>query len=259
MSDDLLRQATRALREETATAEQPAALTRARIMASLHGGKRRRRWHVAVLVPIAAVLAGSTALAGVGKGISWRQVAVAVGLEEPNHGESAAAAKVFARAPLGGPRPGRAPEAVSFEALIAEAPPLTEPAPARVEKLEEPPATAPALRRGPAANPGGTSERAAPRRSRPTDPELELYRSAHALHFAGADPLAALAAWDAYLARAPHGRFALEARDKSANCLARTGQTGLAERALEPFASGEYGAYRQESARTLLDALSGRK
>jgi hypothetical protein len=255
MSDDLLRRATRALREETATAEQPAALTRARIMASLHGGRRRRRWHVAVLVPIAAVLAVSTALAGVGKGISWRRVAVAVGLEAPNRAERAAAAKLFSRAPLGGPRPGRAPEAVSFEALIAETPPLTEPA--RVERLAEPPAAAAAPRVARADNRG--LERRVTRTSRPIDPELELYRSAHALHFSGADPRAALAAWDAYLARAPSGRFAVEARYNRAICLARAGETSLAERALEPFANGEYGAYRRESARSLRDALAGRK
>ena len=255
MSDDLLQRATRALREETAMTEQPPALTRARIMASLHGGKRRRRWHVAVLVPIAAVLAGSTALAGAGQGISWRRVAVAVGLSEPSRA-AAPAAKVFSRSPLGGPRAGRPAEAVSFEALIAETAPLPEPEPARVEKLEPAPAPASAPRPTPAVN---RAPRATPRTTRPTDPELELYRSAHALHFSGADPRAALAAWDAYLARAPGGRFALEARYNRAICLARVGETSLAQRALEPFASGAYGAYRQESARTLLDALANGK
>ena len=254
MNDDLLQQAARALREETATTEQPPALTRARIMNSLHGGKRRRRWHVAVLVPIAAVLAGSTALAGVGNGISWRRVAVAVGLSEPNR-VATPVAKVFSRSPLGGPRAGRASEAVSFEALIAETRPLAELEPARVAKLEQ--ASAPRVT--PAVNRASTAARSTPRSARATDPELELYRSAHALHFSGADPRAALAAWDAYLARAPGGRFALEARYNRAICLARVGQTSLAQRALEPFASGEHGAYRQESARTLLDALGAGK
>ncbi|HEY6555818.1 MAG TPA: hypothetical protein VI072_01040 [Polyangiaceae bacterium] len=261
MNDDLLRQAASALREETKAAEQPAAFTRARIMASLHGGKRRRRWHVAVLVPIAAVLAGSTALAGVGKGITWQGVAVAVGLQEPSADPARVAPKVFSRAPFGARRSSRAPEAVSFEARIAEMAPLAEPEPARVEQLTQGAAAEalPKRRVAAAGNRGPVAAPAITRQSRPADPELDLYRSAHALHFSGADPRAALAAWDAYLARAPRGRFALEARYNRAICLARLGQTSAAESALEPFASGEHGEYRKESARALRDALSGQK
>ncbi|HMJ11292.1 MAG TPA: hypothetical protein VK524_07775 [Polyangiaceae bacterium] len=255
MSDDILKQAARALREGTADADQPAAFTRARVMASLHGSKRRRRWHVAVLVPIAAVLAGSTALAGSGKGITWRQVAVAIGLEKTTPETRPVAPKVFSRARLRtAPRTERAPEPVGLEALIAEPATLPSPEPARPPGLQSRHEAAPATPQA-AAKRAAESVPAFTRKARPADPELELYRSAHALHFSGADPRAALAAWDAYLERAPRGRFAIEARYNRAICLARLGEAGAAQSALEPFASGQYGEYRKDSARTLLEAL----
>lgn len=63
MSDDPLLTTSRALRAELLGSGDVASTTRARIMASLHQTQRRRRTKLAFLLPIAAVLIGSTAWA----------------------------------------------------------------------------------------------------------------------------------------------------------------------------------------------------
>ena len=90
-----------------------------------------------------------------------------------------------------------------------------------------------------------------------------LAHSAHwaprgSAHLAAARALsraAALRAWDAYLAAAPSGRFAPEARYNRALCLVRLGRKDDAERALRPFADGAYGSYRRDEAKALIEAL----
>lgn len=86
----------------------------------------------------------------------------------------------------------------------------------------------------------------------PTDPHAALYEEAHRLHFAARDPARALAAWDRYLAVAPSGRFAPEARYNRALALVRLGRTAEARAALRPFLDG---SYRREEATKLYDAL----
>jgi hypothetical protein len=81
---------------------------------------------------------------------------------------------------------------------------------------------------------------------------LELYRSAHELHFRAHDYAAALSAWDHYLAQAPAGTFALEARYNRAICLTQLGRMGEARAVLAPFARGDYGGYRQAEAKALM-------
>ncbi len=86
------------------------------------------------------------------------------------------------------------------------------------------------------------------------DPAEALYREAHALHFRGGDAGAAVAAWERYLAAAPRGRFAPEARYNRALALLRAGRREEGLRALAPFASAPAGSYRQAEAQRLLDA-----
>jgi hypothetical protein len=101
-----------------------------------------------------------------------------------------------------------------------------------------------------------------PRRAEPTAPPVEpvevLYRKAHELHFHGGDPAAALAAWNAYLAAEPDGRFSVEARYNRALVLVRLARYAEARAALAPFARGEVGppGYRQAEAEQLVERLA---
>lgn len=226
MSEDLLRAATRALRDQSAPADDSARFTRARVMASLHKRERRRSAKLAFLLPIAAVLVGSTAFGAAGGRLpaSWQSaLGMARAADAPSLGRPAEHGAELSR---------RAPRLLAPPAVLP--PPAPEPAPATVE---EPAAVTPA--------------KAAPL----ADPSHELYRAAHRRHFTEGDSAAALAAWDAYLAAAPRGRFSTEARYNRALCLARLGRSAEARAALEPFATGRFGGYRQREASELSEAL----
>jgi hypothetical protein len=82
-----------------------------------------------------------------------------------------------------------------------------------------------------------------------------LYQEAHRAHFVRKDYAAALAAWDRYLALGAV-TFRPEARYNRAIALIRLGRRDEARAALLPFATGEYGGYRAEEARRLLEMLS---
>jgi TolA-binding protein len=84
------------------------------------------------------------------------------------------------------------------------------------------------------------------------DPALDVYERAHDLHFKRRDYAGALTAWEQYLALAPSGSLALEARFHRGVCLVRVGRSEDARRALEPFARGDYGTYRRAQAQKLL-------
>lgn len=94
-----------------------------------------------------------------------------------------------------------------------------------------------------------------PRPTAKIDHETPLYEAAHAAHFVDRDPTRALAAWDAYLAAYPSGRFAPEAKYNRALSLLRLGRRDEAQEGLAPFADGAYGDYRKREAKKLLDAL----
>ena len=98
----------------------------------------------------------------------------------------------------------------------------------------------------------------APRPPAPPAPVEVLYRKAHALHFHGGDPAAALAAWDAYLAAEPDGRFSVEARYNRALVLVRLARYAEARAALAPFARREVvpPGYRQAEAEQLVERLA---
>jgi hypothetical protein len=246
MKTDILQQAARALREETAASDEAARFTRARVMGSLHRGKRRRRWHVTLLVPIAAVLAGGTAWGAWGHGFRWRAISTVVGLETESPSVPAPAPKIATRVSkrMLSPRVSLAP---SVPASVS---------PASVGVAPAFRATSVEPRVKPFKSDLGPSgiQRSDPSSSVP-DPELELYRVAHHAHFAGGNASAALGAWDAYLRKSTRRRFALEANYNRAICLVRLGRKAEARRALEPFASGAHGSYRRQESQALLDAL----
>jgi hypothetical protein len=83
-----------------------------------------------------------------------------------------------------------------------------------------------------------------------------LYRRAHDAQFTTHDTKAALAAWDRYLANAdPGARLLLEARFNRALALRDLGRNAEARAALQPFAEGDYGAYRRDDAARILQSL----
>ena len=278
MSRDPLHDAVRALRDEGDAAAPQAKLTRERILRDLRPRARSRRWVWAV--PVAALLAGSTVLAATG------QLPVVL----QSVGETAA--RVFG----GGKHAPRPAQTATPPVVTAASAPAVQPAPAPEPPAEMPqaPETPPgpvdeppkvarpepsARRRARSADagvrvaaPAETTESAPPPASapppeaspppgagpRPPEPDetLALYRKAHRLHFVEQNPSAALAAWDEYLAKKPKGPLVVDALYDRAVCLVRLGRRAEAKAALEPFADGRYGSYRQKDARALLDALT---
>jgi hypothetical protein len=269
-------EAVRALREEGDAAAPQAKLTRERILRDLRPRPRSRRWVWAV--PVAALLAGSTVLAATGR--------LPVILQTV--GETAA--RVFGGSKHVPPRestprvatPAASAPAVPVEPAPAVAP-STETPPAQVEPAP-PPHAEPSVRRharsadagtkgvAPPATPEVTapSASAAPEVTTPpasaapaetlpkateADETLALYRRAHRLHFVEQNPSAALAAWNDYLAKNPKGPLVVDALYDRALCLVRLGRPAEARTALEPFADGRYGSYRQKDAKALLEAL----
>jgi TolA-binding protein len=91
--------------------------------------------------------------------------------------------------------------------------------------------------------------------TRAADPELAAFRRAHDLHFAGAEPRAAIQAFADYLAAYPEGRFVPEARYNTALDWLKLGDKARAQQLLEPFARGNYDGYRRDEAARLLEAL----
>jgi hypothetical protein len=121
------------------------------------------------------------------------------------------------------------------------------------------PSPAPAPNPRPDPSPAPTVPPPPPPPPAPAADEASLaYRAAHELHFRGADAGAAVRAWDAYLALAPDGRFAVDARYNRAIALVRAGRQAEAIRALRPFVDGEVtpAGYRQAEARELVRALT---
>lgn len=242
MTDELLKEATRALREETDD-EGDGRFTRARVMASLHQGKVKRRTRLAFVLPIAACLAAGTAW-GAATGrlpALFHAISEAVSL-------SAKPSEPKASAPSG--NSAKKARVAAEAAPVAEAPPpVVEPTP---EVKPEPPKVEALV----SAKPVASAPSPVPSSSAAfKDTDGDLYRLAHEAHFAAHDYARALAGWNAYLQAAPNGRFATEARYNRAICLLRLGRDAEARQALTPFASGLMG-YRQNEARELLDELS---
>lgn len=245
MKDDLLRQATQALRDTGDDEGVNVNASRARIMRGLHQARRRRGTRLSFGIPLAAIFLGSTAWAAATGRLPevWQAITQFTTGDTQRPGPTSPA-----------PQP-RAPKS-SPGSRVAEAPP---PAPARsepeaVEPAPEPEVVAPPA---PIRAPERTAPAPSPKATPAPDPTDALFRTAHRLHFTERDSARALAAWDAYLSAAPRGRFQAEARYNRALCLLRLGRASEAQHALEPFARGAYGSYRQNEARALIDATQG--
>ncbi|MDI1484201.1 hypothetical protein [Polyangium sp. y55x31] len=276
MNDDVLRAATRALREEADASKGRGAETRARVLATLKARRARKLAAIRVMVPLAAVLVGSVAWADATHRLPsvWYEIKQDLGFgreeeEAPAEAMSNPPAAAPAAKNVKGAAPAEAPaeKAEAPAEKVAEAEPEVSPTPsepqaAPVDAVGAPMVAAPKIAAAEppkASAPSETAEEApvaaapAPR----VDSDDALYRAAHQAHFVTRDPAAALAAWDAYLRAAPRGRFAPEAHYNRALCLVRLGRTAEAERTLELFASGSFGGYRKAEAKALLDAMRG--
>jgi len=244
MSGDLLREATRALRATDEASELEARATRARVIAGLHQTRVRSRTRYAFLLPIAATFVAASAWgAASGKAeLVWTRI---VRMTHRSAPESAATSA----------RPGVHAIPHGPIAPIAPPEPIAVPVPARETAM--PPEVRRSAPSASAARPPSAPISTAPTSAEElADPTLALYRVAHTAHFVAHDPARALAAWDAYLAAAPNGAFAPEAQYNRALSLIRLGRTSEAKSALEPFATGVYGGYRQAEARALLERIA---
>ncbi len=250
MKNDLLDEATRALRVEGERPAVGARFTRGRVLASLRAKRRRRATTLKIVIPLAAMLVGGTTLAAVGGKLptAWIGEKNETGSnEEPTPTAESTKKRPSVTRTLATPpaepnptlsaEPAPTPTAEAARSIaelktsepVAKTKPLR-PVPLDVEEKKKPP---------------------------PPDETLLLYRAAHQAHFVDQLPATALAKWDEYLALAPRGRFAVEARYNRALCLVRLGRAAQARAALEPFARGTFGAYRRQEARELIAALDG--
>ena len=240
MSKDLLAEATHALRETEPASEFEARATRTRIMSGLHQRRIRRRTRLAFVLPIAASFVAVSA-----RGAVSGHASRALDRLERFVGISGSAPS-SAKPP---PRRIAAPRPSSSETTATE---QAQPGPSH---SVDPKASLP-IAAGAAGPARVTASVGSAGRAPQADPALALYRTAHAAHFVDRDPARALAAWDAYLSAAPSGAFVPEARYNRALSLVRLGRSQEARSALEPFAKGAYGSYRQVEASALLERLA---
>lgn len=255
MNDDLLSQATRALREETEADDASARFTRARVMASLHQSRVTRRKRLAIVIPVATSFAMATAYAAASGKLPRMLTTIVHALGAAKDDAPAPASKTSAQQHA--PRSAVPRRAAPIQSARPTPPPpeIDTPIDAPPEVDSVPPAASSSRRVTPARR-AATPPVAPADLPDESDPGFELYRTAHHAHFVEHDPARALGAWNAYLAATPTGRFALEARYNRALCLVRLGRLSEAATALEPFAQGKFGGYRQGEARDLLRALA---
>ncbi|WP_437963293.1 hypothetical protein WMF04_26595 [Sorangium sp. So ce260] len=284
MKDDVLREAARALRDDADASRGRRDETRARVMRSLKAQRARRLTTVRVVVPLAAVLVGSVAWASAARWFpgGWNDIASQLGLSAAEAPPSPPAPP-SPRAPSGPRRAAEAPAPPEAEAPAPEAeapapeaeasadPRAPAPPPLPLPTADPAPPRAPVMAVAPPARaavaPSAARPSPAPRKAAgdpqaiqrpPAGPDADaLYQAAHRAHFVERNPASALDAWNAYLAAAPRGRFAVEAQYNRALCLARLGRKDEAQRALEPFAQGAFGGYRQAESRSLIEAMRG--
>jgi hypothetical protein len=215
-----------------------ADATQLRVRRSLDSRARGRHQLVGVLTAIGILLIGT---------VSW---ALATG-----HVSALWTPSEPVIEPATAPPPPPAPKRRLAVVQVPPAPLIPDPPPPPAPaSVEQPPA--------PAEHPLPVAPVNPPKRGRSSPvgsiaPVEALYRAAHDLHFHGGAPAATLAAWDAYLAAEPSGRFSVEARYNRALTLIRLGRYADARAALLPFALGSVEAgYRQREAGQLVERLA---
>lgn len=248
MSLDRLERATRALRE--ATLHEAAGSNGPALARVLARSERPRPAPLRLSMRHVRLAACTLAMSLIGVG-AWANMTGRVRWFAPEPASAPPAETAPPAAPISA-RPRSQPPAAPSEPAPLQPEPVQAAAP-RAEPLAVAPSVSPpaASRRPPAARPAPVLREA------PAPPDADaLYRAAHQAHFGRADYAAALALWDRYLAEAEPGhRWKIEARYNRGIALYRLGQTELAREALEPFARGEYGAYRRADAQRLLETL----
>jgi hypothetical protein len=252
VSADSLSSALTAYRDEHSGARVRASLVRRRVLAGLSQKRERRARLVRFAVPIAATFFASAALAATDAGRTRVQ-------EVFNRVEQLFSSPE--RAPVARTQPLRRRD-VTSEVLTPAAralphDPVAAESPAPVVSLDELPLAPSGVERS-APRPDGAAPNAVPRGVASASPDLAAYHRAHALHFHGSNPAAAVAAWDAYLAQFPTGMFVPEARINRAVALARIGKRREAERALDSIAGDETDDYGRTRANSLREALDDR-
>ena len=245
MTDDQLLEAARALRLTRGGASQTARFTEEQILRRVGQSTHRKR-RLYLLLPIAAVLAVSSAWAATAGhwaklGVLWQQMAGRPPAAASH--QRASAVTSATPTPLAAPAPANAAPTPTTPSRSASA------APTASSLRSAPPAPVPSARAA-LDNPASS---ASPPDAVAVPSALDLYQRAHELHFRKHEPTAALSAWNEYLAVAPSGALALEARYNRAICLVELGRRDEAREALLPFARGDYGGYRQAEANALLN------
>ena len=201
-----------ALREEGQLDPERKRAVRARVLLRPKRRVRAVRW----LLPVAAVLAGVTAWAGVRE--RWWLVSA------------------------------RAPEPELVTTTTPSPPPIV--TVARPSVLVLPPPSA-----SEAPVPSPVVRIAPPPPIDKSRLVLDAYRNAERLQFTSKDYAGALDAWDRYLAQANGGPLVVDARYDRALCLMHLGRKDEARDALAPFANAAPGTYRQAEAKALLESL----
>jgi tetratricopeptide (TPR) repeat protein len=250
MSEDLVERAAAIVRERYDGASANPEHAESRVLFAAQKRSQRRRRIALLAVPLVAALLASTAWGTTSAG-RWRAL-----LSTVHAWVGARAATPPPRSDAAGSPPPLSPKAAEPPLSAAGVAPPAIPAllPAAADARRPPVA----VRMDPAASRPAFSAQAAPSVAEPVPSEADimaLYRAAHRAQFAGSDPAHALELWDRYLSAAPNGSLSPEARYNRAITLIHLGRKAEAAQALEPFARGDYGTYRQAEAHALLNTL----
>ncbi len=253
--DDILARASHALRDQAREPSTEVSRTRARVL--LHASRRVQRSKRALaLAPLAAVFAISTAWASTHAEVPRALSRVLAFFASSGAGTSAPANERSAAVIV------RPTATATVDSAPVDSRDPVPPAPPELS-IEALPRTS---QPSPQARGGSARVRSEPVRQAETvetaaapadvDHQASLYAEAHRAHFVDGDPAAALRAWNAYLAAAPDGPLAPEARYNRALTLVRLGRLDEARQALEPFAREREGGYRAREAAALLEAMA---